>query len=126
MPDTPVKIGDTWRAEQSVGADATGKVLSTSTFTLKGIDGTGAAAVARVAVTLALTQSSTPPEGASMVMKLADGKGQGELLFNVEKGRIERNGMQSDISSTATMRGPDGTSSLRNSARTTMTMELIK
>jgi hypothetical protein len=127
LPDAPVKPGDTWTAEQSVGADVTGKVVSTSTFTLKAIEGAGDAAVARVAVALALTQPGAPSGSASMAMRLTDGKGEGELLFNIPGGRIQRNGMQSDISSTATMRGAEGTNTtVRNAARTTMTMELVK
>jgi len=127
MPDAPVKPGDTWTAEQSVGADSVGKIVGKSTFTLKGIEGTGDAAMARIGVTLALRQQNVPSAGASVVMKLGDGKGEGELLFHVAKGRVERNTMRTDIASSATMRGPDGgTATLQNSTRTQMTMDLVK
>lgn len=127
MPDAPVKIGDTWTSQQSVGADATGKIHGTSTFTLKAIEGTGDAAIARVAVVLALKQAEAPPAGGQMVVKLLDGKGEGEVQFSVARGRIEKNGMQTDISSSAAIRTPDGsTQNIQNKTRTIMTMELLK
>jgi len=127
MPDAPVKPGDTWTSQQSVGADSTGRIVGTSTFTLKAIEGSGDAAIARVAVSLALKQSEAPAAGASMVVRLHDGKGEGEVLFSVARGRVEQNGMKTDMTSSAEVRGPDGgTQSIQNTTRTTMTMDLIK
>ena len=126
LPEGPVKPGDTWTSQQSLGADAIGKISGTSTFTLKGIEGSGDAAVARVGVTLALKQD-VPPGSSSMSMRLGNAKGEGELLFNIAKGRVERNTMRSEMPSTITMRGPDGgTITMQNDTKTTMTMELVK
>ena len=123
LPDQPVNVGDTWTAEQSVGADASGKVIGTSTFTLKAVEGTGAAAVARIAVALALRQENVPAAGASTMMKLGAGsKGEGELIFDIARGRVERNSMRSDMPMTVTLRGPDGVITLQNTSRTAMTM----
>ena len=126
LPDGPVKPGDTWTSQQALGADAIGKITGTSTFTLKAIEGSGDAAVARIGVTLALKQE-VPPGPSSMSMKLGNAKGEGELLFNIAKGRVERNTMRSEMPSTITMRGPDGgTITMQNDTKTTMTMELVK
>ena len=60
-------------------------------------------------------------------MKLGNAKGEGELLFHIGKGRVERNSMRSEMPSTITMRGPDGaTITMQNDTKTTMTMELVK
>ena len=127
MPDAVVRIGDSWTAQHSMGADAVGKIVGTSTFTLKAIEGTGAAAVARIGVSLALKQEAVPPAGASMVVKLGDSRGEGELLFNVPKGAVQRNTMRTEMPSTMTMRGPNGSpETMQSSTKTTMTMELIK
>jgi len=127
LPDQPVKPGDTWKAEQSVGPDATGKVIGTSTFTLKALEGSGDAAVARIAVALALRQEEVPSAGASAVKKLGAGsKGDGEVVFDVARGRIKTNSMRTDILASVTMRGPDGSMALQNSTRTAMTMELVR
>jgi hypothetical protein len=128
MPDQAVKVGDTWTSEQTVGADAIGKVIGTSTFTLKAIEGTGDAAVARIAVRLALRQENTPAAGASAIMKLdPKSEGTGEVVFNIARGRIETNSMRTDMPSTVTMRGPDGgTVTMQNQTRTAMTMDIVK
>ena len=128
LPDQPVSVGDTWTAEQAVGADAGGRVVGKSTFTLKAIDGTGDAAVARIAVALALRQEEVPTAGASTVVKLgAASKGEGELVFDVGRGRIDTNTMRTDMPSTITMRTPDGgTITLQSNSKTTMTMNVMK
>lgn len=126
LPDQPVKPGDTWTSQQSVGAEAVGRIIGTSTFTLKGVEGTGDAAIARLAVDLALKQESTPTAGASMVVTLGESKGTGEVLFDIAKGRIQRNSMATDMTSTVTRRGPDGTpATMRNNTKTSMTMDLV-
>jgi len=127
LPDGPVNPGDTWTAEQSIGADAIGKIVGTSTFTLKAVEGTGDAALARVAVSLSLRQQDVPAAGGSMTMRLGNSKGQGELVFRVSQGIVEKNSMNTDMASTASVRGPDGNPlSLQNTTKTQMTMELIK
>lgn len=125
MPDQPVNIGDTWTSEQSIGADATGKIVGTSTFTLKAVEGTGDTAVARIAVSLALRQENVPGAGASAAMKLGAGsKGEGEVTFGVGRGLIESNTMRTDMPMTVTMRGPDGGTMTRQSTtKTSMTMQ---
>ena len=127
LPDLPVKPGDTWKAEQSVGPDASGKVIGTSTFTLKAVEGSGDAAVARVAVALALRQEEVPSAGASSVRKLdAGSKGDGEVLFDVARGRINTNSMRTDILASMTLRGPDGSITVQSSTNTNMKMELVR
>jgi hypothetical protein len=127
LPDNPVKPGDTWTAEQSIGADTTGKIVGSSTFTLKAVEGSGDAALARVAVSLSLRQQNVPAAPGSMSMRLGNGRGQGELVFRIGQGIVERNSMNTDMASTASVRGPDGNPlSLQNSTKTQMTMELVK
>ena len=127
MPEQPVKPGDTWTSEQTLGVDVIGRITGTSTFTLKAIEGTGDAAVARVGVTLAIRQESTPGTGASVTVKLGASKGEGELLFNVAKGRVERNSMRTEMPTTVTMRGREGgPSTMQNNTTTSMTMERVE
>lgn len=128
LPDQPVTVGDTWTAEQAVGANATGRMLGKSTFTLKAIEGTGDAAVARIAVALALRQEEVPAAGAPSVVKLGAGsKGEGEVVFNLARGQIETNTMRTDMPSTVILRTPEGgTVTLQNNSRATMTMNVVK
>jgi hypothetical protein len=127
MPDQPVKPGDTWTSEQTLGVDVIGRITGTSTFTLKAIEGTGDAAVARIGVVLAIRQESTPGAAGPMTVKLGASKGEGELLFNIGKGRVERNSMRTEMPSTITMRGREGgPATMQNNTTTTMTMERIE
>jgi hypothetical protein len=129
LPAGPVKPGDTWNGQLAMGSEAIGRVTGTSTFTLKSIEGTADAQVARIAVGLALKQEVLPaPSGpVGMVMKIADGKGEGEILFIVARGRIQRSTMRSELPSTMTMTGPDGSPvTMQNRTTTTMTMELVE
>jgi Family of unknown function (DUF6263) len=129
LPTEPVKAGDTWTGKISMGNDIIGRIVGTSTFTLKAIEGTGDPAIARVAVALALKQDGVPaPSGPmGMVMKLGDSRGEGEILFSVARGRIQRNTMRTEMPSTMTMTGPDGSpATMQNRTTTTMTMELVE
>ena len=127
LPEQPVNIGDTWTAEQGVGADATGKLLGKSTFTLKALEGAGDAQMARIAVALALRQEDVPAGGSSTILRLGAGsRGEGEVTFNVARGRLETNTMRTELPSTITMRGPDGGSmTLTNNSKTVMTMNRV-
>ena len=124
LPEQPVKVGETWTAEHTVSAGASGRVLGKSTFTLKAIEGADEAAVARIGVSLALQHEEASAPGASTVVKLGAGsKGEGDVSFNVARGRIEANNMRTDMPSTVTMRSPDGgTLTIQNTTKTTMAM----
>ena len=65
-----------------------GRITGRSTFTLKAIEGTPDAPLARIAVVLALKQDGVPPPSgpSGMVMTLGDAKGEGEILFRRHAG----------------------------------------
>jgi hypothetical protein len=127
LPPQPLKPGDTWTGQVSLGSDVAGKITGTQTFTFKSIDGAGATGYATIAVALGLKQESTPPLGPSgMTVKLGDSKGEGEIEFDVTRGRIRKSTMHTDMPSTMTSTTPEGkTVTMRNTTRTSMTMELV-
>jgi hypothetical protein len=129
LPPEPVKIGDSWRGQVTLAAEIVGKILGTSTFTLKAIEGTADASVARIATALVLKQQSiaAPSGPANVVMTLGNSKGEGEILFDVTRGRIRRNTMRTDMPSVVSMTAPDGSpASVQNKTTTTTTMELVE
>jgi hypothetical protein len=124
----PVKVGDTWTAQLAMGNIAIGRITGRSTFTLKAIEGTAEAPIARISVDLVLKQDVVPPPSgpAAMVMTLGDARGAGEILFAVTGGRIQRSTMRTDMPSTVVMNGPDGSpATLANKTTITVTMELV-
>jgi uncharacterized beta-barrel protein YwiB (DUF1934 family) len=124
MPPQPVKAGDSWTAQISLGSDVAGKIAGTQTLTLKSIEG----GVATIDVALALKQETAPPMGPSgMIVKLGDSRGTGTLAFDVAAGRIRAASMTTDMPSTMTATGPDGRpATMKNTTKTSMTMEEIK
>jgi hypothetical protein len=129
LPAAPVKPGDTWTGQLAIGNSVIGRIAGTSTFTLRALEGSADAPVARISVGLTLKQEVVPPPSgpSGMVMKLAGGRGDGELLFDVAKGHIQRGAMRTDLPSTVTMTGPDGgPAMMQNKTTTTMTMELVE
>ena len=124
LPPQPAKPGETWTAQVALGTAAIGRIVGTQTFTLKSADGP----IAAIAVALALTQESAPPIGpAGTTMKMGQGKGDGQIEFDVANGRIRKSTMSTDIPSTMTTTGRDGRpATMKNSAKTSMTMELVE
>jgi hypothetical protein len=125
----PVKVGDEWQGTLAMGNPAIGRITGRSTFTLKAVEGTADAAVARIAVALVLRQDVVPPPSgpAGMVMTLGQAKGAGEIVFDVARGFIQKSTMKTDLPSTVVMTGPDGApATMENKAATTMTLELVE
>ena len=124
LPPQPVKPGDTWTSQVSLGSDAVGKINGTQTFTLKRVE----SGVATIDIALALKQESAPPMGPSgMVVKLGDARGEGSLTFDIGAGRIRSSSMKTDMPSAMTATGPDGRpASMKNTTKTSMTMEEIR
>jgi Family of unknown function (DUF6263) len=125
LPPQPVKAGDTWTGQIALGSSVIGRISGAQTFTLKTLGGGG---VATVAVALALKQESAPPMGPSgMTVKLGDSKGDGEIEFDVARGRIRKSTMKTDMPSTMTTVAPDGRqATMKNTTQTSMTMELVE
>jgi hypothetical protein len=128
LPGNPVKVNDTWDGQLDLGNDIVGKIGGAVKFTVKAIDGAEDAAMARIAVSLVLKQETAPPPGPNgMVMKLGAATGDGEMLFDVARGRIRKSTMKSNMPSTITMQAPDGSpATLQNRTTTTVTMETVE
>jgi hypothetical protein len=62
-----------------------------------------------------------------MTVKLGDSRGEGQIEFDVTNGRIRKSTMQTVMPSTMTSTAPDGRPvTMRNTTKTSMTMELIE
>src|SRR5262249_30666820 len=122
--DQAIKAGDTWSGEMKLGSAATGRLVGSTTSTLKSID----AGVAHIGVTLALKQDGEAAPGLmGVTMKFIDGKGEGEGLFEREKGRLARSTMRTETHSSVAGNSPDGSAMNATSAAvTTTTVEVVK
>ena len=56
-----------------------------------------------------------------------DSKSDGEILFDVTKGRVQKTTLKSQIPMTMSMQGPDGTPiTIQSVAKSTVTLELLE
>jgi Family of unknown function (DUF6263) len=128
LPPQPLKPGDTWTGQLALGNQAVGRIAADLTFTLKTVDGAANAQRATIGAAMKLTQALKPPAGGATRVSLAlgDSHGDGQLVFDVSRGRIISNSMRTEMPSTVSMIGPEGTPvTFKNRVRTTATMELV-
>jgi Family of unknown function (DUF6263) len=127
FPDKPVKAGETWNGQLKNTNPAMGAMTTEISSTLKGIEGSGDAQIARIALKFLMKQESAATNAIGMIMKVADSSGEGELSFDVGKGRAQRSSVQMQIPMTVSGNGPDGTAvNLTTNAKSTITIELIE
>jgi hypothetical protein len=126
LPAGSVKPGDTWKGQLEIANPMVGKIAGALDFTLKSVEG-GQDGTARIGVAMTLKQEAAPQAGMmGMTMTLRDAKGEGEILFDVGKGRIQKSSMKSLMPTTINGQAPDGTPlSMQNTTTTNVTMELI-
>lgn len=129
LPDGPVKAGDTWNGQLALGNETIGRIAAALTFTLKGLDGAGPSQRAVIGTAMKLTQEVRPPAagGARLSLTLGDSHGEGEIRFDVARGRILRSTMKTEMPSTVNMTAPDGSPvTFRNRVTTSAAVELIE
>jgi hypothetical protein len=129
LPAQPLKPGDTWTGQLALGNQAVGRIAAALTFTLKSVDGAADTQRATVTAAMKLTQAVKPPAGGAtrVTLTLGDSHGEGDVVFDVAHGRIVSNTMQTEMPSTVSMIGPDGSPvTFKNRVRTTATMEFVQ
>jgi hypothetical protein len=129
LPAQPLKPGDTWTGQLALGNQAVGRIAAALTFTLKSVDGAADTQRATVTAAMKLTQAVKPPAGGAtrVTLTLGDSHGEGDVVFDVAHGRIVSNTMQTEMPSTVSMIGPDGSPvTIKNRVRTTAAMEFVQ
>ena len=128
FPDRPLKPGDSWSHAINVSVPIVGTISTATTSTLKAIEVSAGASIARIATLIVLKQDANAATGLSgMTVKLADGTGEGEVLFDISKGRVQKTSNKTDMPMSMSMTGPDGTQiTTQGVNRTTMTMEIVE
>ena len=129
LPVQPLKPGETWTGQLALGNQTVGRIAAALTFTLKSLDGAGDTKRATITTAMKLTQAVKPPAGGATraTLTLGDSHGEGEIVVDVARGRIVSNTMQTEMPSTVSMIGPEGTPvSFKNRVKTASTMELVE
>ena len=129
FPDHAVKAGETWTGQFRMSLPIIGTVTTTRTSTLQGVESSNGTSIARIATMFAMRQDAeaSPPGPMGMTAKLADSKGEGEILFDIAKGRVQKTSSRSEMPVTLSMTGPNGSQiNAQSLVRTTVTMELVE
>lgn len=129
FPDHAVKAGETWTGQFKMSLPIIGTLTTTRTSTLQGVESSSGASIARIATMIAMRQDAeaSPPGPMGMTAKLADSKGEGEILFDIARGRVQKTSSRSEMPVTMSMTGPDGSQiNAQSLVRTTMTMEIVE
>jgi hypothetical protein len=127
FPDKPVKAGETWTGQLKNTNPAMGAMTTDISSTLKTIEGSGDAQIATIALKYVMKQESAATNPMGMTMKVADSSGQGEMSFDVGKGRVQRSSVRMQIPMTVSGNAPDGTAlNLTTNVKSTTTIELIE
>jgi Family of unknown function (DUF6263) len=129
FPDRAVKAGDSWSHEFNVSVPMVGTLSTTNTSTLKAIELSAGTSLARIATLVVMKQDANAAAAGfpGMTARLANGTAEGEVLFDITKGRVQRTSNNTDLPMSMSMTGPDGTQiNAKSVTRTTMTMEIVE
>jgi hypothetical protein len=130
FPNKPLKSGDSWNTQVSVGNPMLGGLITSTTSTLKSVEGEGSNRIATIVTSSAIKQDpSKPPQANPMglTMQMGNGVGDGEQVFEAGTGRFRGSTTHITMPMTMSGTGPDGTAlSMKTSVKTTTTVELVQ
>jgi hypothetical protein len=129
LPAKPVRMGETWTGELKTTNPAIGVLVTSMTSTLKSLEGSGDAQLAKVDLKLTMKQEagSAAPNPLGMTLKMGNAAGTGELTFNVPKGRVVRSSIVIDMPYAMSGTAPDGTAmNLTSKSKSTTTIEAME
>jgi hypothetical protein len=130
LPDRPLQVGESWNSTVSVSNPIMGGITMTAAATLKAIEGSAGDRLARIATQLTIQQDPGAPAPVNpfgMSMQVGDTTGDGDLDFDVDRGRVRRSVTRMTLPMTMSGPGPDGTPmSMKTTVKSTTTMELMQ
>ena len=129
FPARPVKAGETWATETTVKNPALGALLMSTSLALAAVEGTAPSRVAKITTKVKMERDpkSPAPQGPmGMKAEMGVANGEGETLFDIGKGRLQRATTSINIPISMSGTGPDGSAfNMRSAANSTVTIELI-
>jgi len=128
LPDRAVKTGDTWTRQVDVDNPLVGKATVSTTYTLEAAEKIGAVSTARIAFKATTKQAANAslPALGPLNVRLGEGSGEGEQLFDATKGRLVRSTYRVTTPMTMSGPAPDGSQlNLQATTKSTITIELL-
>jgi hypothetical protein len=120
FPNTPLRPGDTWTTTVTA---RNGGTTTSRVFTLQGSERAGARYLAKIATKLTITPDSVAVSQMPFAVEPGQRSGEGEWLFDVDKGRLQSGTTRMTVPITMSSPGPDGTS-VKTKMATTTTLKI--
>jgi hypothetical protein len=127
LPERAVKPGDTWNSDFAVKNPMIGGFTTSVVATLKALEGSGADQIARIGTKSTMKADSKSPGTNPMgfTVLLNDGSAEGDLSFDVAKGRLQKADVRSTVGMSMSGSAPDGTAmNLKTLVKSQFTFEL--
>ena len=129
FPDHVVKPGETWTGQFKMSNPMFGSLTTTRTSTFRGVESSSGTSMARITAMIAMKQDpeASPSGPTGMTAKLADSTGEGEILFDIAKGHVQKTSFKSEMPMTMSVTGPAGGQiNSQSLVRNTITMEIVE
>jgi hypothetical protein len=126
FPPRAVKMGESWTDQYQAETPILGTMTTVRTSTLKSLDTTSGASIARIGVALTIKQAggAATPGLLGMTVKSPESSSDGEVLFDVTKGRLQKTSSTMDMPMTMSM--PGLAEEMNARVRTASTTEVIE
>jgi hypothetical protein len=124
FPDRAVTVGESWSGDTTASDPLFGRRTTRTTSTLTGVDGQ----LAKIATMLNLKfdQAPTAANPGGMAITVGDSSGEGELLFDVSKGQLQRSTTRMTMSFRMSGAGPGGAATnLETWLKSVLTVEIV-
>jgi Family of unknown function (DUF6263) len=128
FPDRPLSTGDRWESESTTTNPLMGGQTAMAVFTLQGIEADAGSRVARIATTLTIKPNQSPPSIAPMGLKMqpGDSTGEGEVMFDIARGRLNRSTIRTTTPMELAVPGADGsTTNLKTVVKSAFSAERL-
>jgi hypothetical protein len=129
FPDRPLSPGESWSRDMEVTLPMVGTLTATTTSTFKGVEPINGSPMARVALDTIMKPraDATPPPAGPVSGTIVDNRTQGEVLFDVTLGRVQKVATTTDMTMKVAVPGPAGEAvNFQTLVHGTVTMEVIQ
>jgi uncharacterized protein DUF6263 len=130
FPDRPLNLEETWNTEITIRLPMMGALATSIAATLKAVEDNAGRQIARIATRLTIglnPRGSAGGDSSVFGVQIGESTGEGEILFDITRGRLLLSTTHAAMRLTVSGTGPDGTAtSMKPNVKTTMTMELVR
>jgi hypothetical protein len=129
VPAAPAKPGESWNREFTMSNPVVGTLNASTTTNFKGVESVDGREVALLSTSVKIRpeSSGSVPGMMGMTVQVGDGSAEGDIRFDVKRGRMHHAALKSTLPMAMTMTAPDGSPvNVDGVVRNTTTVEVIE